>query len=317
MTNDGARDLLSVLRRAAAPVSGAALARRFGISRAAVHKRIEKLRVQGHRVTGTQRLGYRLRAGGDRFGPGLDLHGFGGPLLHRRRLGSTQDEAKDRAARGAPEGLIVVADRQVAGRGRRGRVWSSPAGGLWFSILLRPVVPPERAPTLALVAALDWAETLIARGIPAVVKWPNDVWAEGKKIAGILTEMALEPDRVQWMVLGVGVNVNNRPPALPDTAAASVREWVGPVSRSELLSDWLGRFARSYARHARAGFAPFRHAYNARSVLNGRWVTGVGPDGAVRGRAMGVDVEGRLRLAVGRRSVAVMGGDVSLVRPAR
>lgn len=317
MKIDGARELLSVLRRSAAPVSGAALARRFGISRAAVHKRIEKLRAQGHRVSGTQRLGYRWRAGGDRFDAALSLHGFAGPILHRRRVSSTQDEVKDRAARGAPEGLIVVADRQAAGRGRRGRAWSSPVGGLWYSMLLRPAVPPDRAPSLALVAALDWAETLRDRGVPAGVKWPNDVWADGKKVAGILTEMALEPDRVQWMVLGIGVNVNNRAPALPETAAASVRDWTGPVSRGELLSDWLGRFARSYARHVRDGFAPFQRGYNAHAVLNGRWVTGVGPDGPVRGRAMGVDAAGRLRLAVGRRAVSVWGGDVTLLRPDR
>lgn len=317
MKIDGARELLTLLRRAAAPVSGAALARRFGVSRAAVHKRIEKLRVQGHRVTGTQRLGYRFVAGGDRLDVSMDLRGFAGPLVHRRRVPSTQDEVKDRAARGVPEGLIVVADRQAAGRGRRGRVWSSPAGGLWYSLLLRPSTPPHRAPSLALVAALDWAETLRRRGVPAGVKWPNDVWADGKKIAGILTEMALEPDRVLWMVLGVGINVNNRAPTLPETATASVRDWTGPVSRGDLLSDWLGRFARSYARHDRAGFAPFQRAYNARSVLNGRWVTGVGPDGPVRGRALGVDADGRLRLAVGRRTVSVLGGDVSLLRPDR
>ncbi len=316
MKADGARDLLSLLRKAPGPLSGADLARRFGITRAAVHKRIEKLRAAGHRVTGTQRLGYRLRAGADGF-DAVALHGFAGPLLHRSVAPSTQDEVKDRAARGAPEGLIVVADRQRAGRGRRGRLWSSPAGGLWYSILLRPATAPAHAPSLALVAALDWAEVLRERGVPAGVKWPNDVWADGKKVAGILTEMALEPDRVQWMVLGIGVNVNNRAPAVPGAVAGSVRDWTGPTARGDLLSAWLARFARSYARHGRGGFAPFQRAYNARAVLNGRWVTGVGPDGPVRGRALGVDAAGRLRLSAGGRTVAVLGGDVSLLRPDR
>ncbi|MBK7206929.1 MAG: biotin--[acetyl-CoA-carboxylase] ligase [Elusimicrobia bacterium] len=316
MKTDGARALLALLRKAPGPLSGADLARRFGISRAAVHKRIEKLRAVGHRVTGTPRMGYRLRAGADGF-DAVPLHGFAGPLLHRPVVPSTQDEVKNRAARGAPEGLIVVADRQRAGRGRRGRVWSSPAGGLWYSILLRPAAAPAHAPSLALVAALDWADTLRARGVPAGVKWPNDVWADGKKIGGVLTEMALEPDRVQWMVLGIGVNVNNRAPVIPGVGTGAVRDWAGPTPRGELLSEWLARFARSYVRHARGGFAPFQRAYNTRSVLNGCWVTGVGPDGPVRGRALGVDPAGRLRLSAGGRTIAVVGGDVVLLRPAR
>ncbi len=217
----------------------------------------------------------------------------------------------------AEAGTLVIADRQTAGRGRLGRRWASPAGGLWFSLVLRPRIPPDRAPALALVAALDWAEVLALRGVPARVKWPNDVWAEGRKIAGILTEMSAEADRVHWLVLGVGVNVNNRPPRGAATPAGAVRDWAGPVRRDEILAEWLARFERSCRRFAREGFRPFRHLYARRSVLAaGTRVSFADAEGPGAGRVLGVDDAGRLRLAARGGAVVFSGGEVNLIRPA-
>ncbi|MBL8023714.1 MAG: biotin--[acetyl-CoA-carboxylase] ligase [Elusimicrobia bacterium] len=309
--------LLAYLQEAKTPLSGTALAERMGVSRAAVHKRIEKLRGEGHRITGTNRVGYRWSGAPTRLNPSLLKRGWVKQIFHAVVLGSTQDEAKGRAVAGAPEGTLVLADRQTQGRGRMGRRWVSPNGGLWFSLILRPEVQPDRAPALTLVAALDWVEVLRARGVPAGVKWPNDVWVDGKKIGGILTEMSSEMDRVHWICLGVGMNVNNRLPVGTAVPATSVSAWTGVLSRETLLNEWLARFSRSYARFVRSGFSPFRLAYERRSVLAGARVSFDDISGRREGRVRGMNAEGKLRMAVARGEVLCASGEVNLLRPVK
>lgn len=307
--------LLARLQGAKVPLSGTVLSGGLGISRAAIHKRIEKLRVAGHRIVGTPRVGYRW--GGS--SGGVDPRGVKGGLLtrvvHFRTIPSTQDHAKSLAVKGAGEGTLVVADRQSAGRGRMGRSWTAPVGGLWYSLILRPALPAHRVPALTLVAALEWVSVLKARGVPAGVKWPNDVWAEGKKIAGILTEMSAETDRVHWVVLGVGVNVNNRLPGSLPVPAAAVSSWTGPLPLEELLQEWVDRFSKRYVRFSLSGFAPFRSEYAEASVLQGARVSFEGPDGRTEGRVLGVDLEGRLRVSTVTGETTCSGGEVSLLRP--
>lgn len=307
--------LLSRLRGAKAPLSGTALAEALGVTRAAVHKRVRRWRAAGHRIIGTPRVGYRWAGAPGPWNSEALKEGIVTQVVHAKTLPSTQEEAKARAAQGAGEGTLVIADRQTAGRGRMGRPWSSPIGGLWFSLILRPRALPDRVPALTLVAALDWVEVLRARGVPAGVKWPNDVWAAGKKIAGILTEMSAETDRVHWVVLGVGVNVNNRPPTSASVAAASAAEWTGPIAPADVLGEWLGRFSKSYVRFCRSGFGPFRPAYERRALLTGRRVSFEGPEGRSAGRVLGVDETGRLRLSTAKGEASCGGGEVSLLRP--
>jgi BirA family biotin operon repressor/biotin-[acetyl-CoA-carboxylase] ligase len=307
--------LLLRLKGAKAPVSGTALADLWGVTRAAVHKRVQKLRAAGHRIEGTTRVGYHWAGSYARLDSESLKRGLVTQVVHFPVLGSTQDEAKSRATRGAGEGTLVIADRQTAGRGRMGRSWVSPVGGLWFSLVLRPVVPPDRVPALTLVAALDWVDLFRSLGVPAGVKWPNDVWADGKKIAGILTEMSAETDRIHWVAMGVGVNVHNRPPTDTPVPAASLSAWTKAVSPEGLLVDWLGRFSKSYARFCRSGFGPFRSAYEKRFLLKGGRVSFDGPEGRSVGRVLGVDERGRLRLSTAQGAVACVGGEVSLLRP--
>lgn len=308
---DGSSAVLEKLKEAVGPLSGADLARGLGVSRAAVHKRIEKLREAGEKIVGTQRVGYRYKGAVDRWNPAAFQGGLVTEMVSFPTLGSTQDQAKTRAAAGAAEGTLIAADRQTAGRGRWGRVWASPRGGLWYSLVLRPSIAPDRCPALTLVAALDWVRVLRRRGLDARVKWPNDVWVGEKKVAGILTEMSAETDRVHWVVMGVGLNVNNRPPAL--TEAASVSQWTGPVSRQDLLSEWLARFARSYGRFVRYGFGPFQEDFNRWSLLQGRRVRLEGTV-SMEGQVLGVDGFGRLRLKTPRGEKIGVGGEVSVVR---
>lgn len=307
--------LLLRLKGAKTPLSGTVLAEGLGVTRAAVHKRVQKLRAAGHRIAGTNRVGYRW---GGTSGPLNSLvlkEGIVTQVVHAKTFPSTQEEAKSRAVRGAGEGTLVIADRQTAGRGRMGRSWVSPVGGLWYSLILRPTVRPEGVPPLTLVAALDWVEVLRARGVPAGVKWPNDVWADGKKIAGILTEMSAETDRVHWVALGVGVNVNNRSPMSASVPATSVSAWTGVIALEGLLLEWLERFSKSYAQFCQTGFGPFRLAFEQRALLTGVQVSFEGPEGRSTGRVMGVDTAGRLRLSTVKGERVCVGGEVSLLRP--
>jgi BirA family biotin operon repressor/biotin-[acetyl-CoA-carboxylase] ligase len=303
------------LKGAKAPLSGTRWAEELGMTRSSVHKRIQKLRAAGHRIAGTNRVGYRWEGTSGRCDPEALKGGIATDVVYLKSIKSTQDETKARAVRGAPEGTLVIADRQTAGRGRLGRSWISPRGGLWYSLLLRPTIRPDWVPALTLVAALDWVEVLCARGIPAGVKWPNDVWAEGKKIAGILTEMSAETDRVHWVVLGVGVNVNNPLPASSVVPAASVSSWTGPLPLENLWADWRDRFSETYVQFCRSGFGPFRSAYEKRALLTGSPVSFEAPEGRIAGRALGVDEGGRLRVSTAKGTVTCAGGDVSLLRP--
>ncbi|MBI4396413.1 MAG: biotin--[acetyl-CoA-carboxylase] ligase [Elusimicrobia bacterium] len=261
--------LLSSLRAATGGfVSGSRLAAELGLTRAAVHKHACRLRARGFEVSGTNRMGYRL-------GPspnGLDLSAVQGPLgnpsFHFQVISSTQEEAKRRALQGAAEGTLVVADRQTAGRGRLGRRWESPFGGLWYSLVLHPVLRPGQVPGLVLVAAMDWVRVIRREtGVPALVKWPNDVWVEGRKLAGILTEMSSEIDRIHWVVMGIGLNLNNPPPRRTVCPAASLSELTGaPVPRQKVLTAWLQVFSKSYKRFLSDGFSAFRVDFDELSI---------------------------------------------------
>lgn len=308
-------ELMDLLLSASGPLSGAALAERFGMTRAGVHKRIQALRARGYAVSGTQRVGYRWVGPTDVVDPAVLRRGLVRSVRHAGVTLSTQDDVKKRAALGEPEGYLMIADRQRSGRGRRGSSWVSAFGGLWYSLLLRPAGPPSGALAISLVAALDWVDVLRARGVPAAVKWPNDVWADGKKIAGLLVEMSSETDRVEWMVLGVGVNVNNRPPQGTAIPAGAVAEWTGPVRRGGLLADWLDRFSASYAVYKQKGFPAFQRHFERRSLLTGQTVTFDGQAGPEKGRVSGVDQDGRLRVSTARGPLVVSGGDVHWVRP--
>jgi BirA family biotin operon repressor/biotin-[acetyl-CoA-carboxylase] ligase len=307
-------DLLSSLRRAKGPLSGAALAKASGLSRAAIHKQIQKLRAQGHRISGVNRLGYRLESAADVFDGSAFPAGWGRPFFYFEETTSTQEEAKSRAARGLEAGALFIAGRQTAGRGRLGRTWESPAGGLWYSLVLRPEMPPAAVPSLTLVAALDWALTLQdATGLDAKVKWPNDVWVGKRKVAGILTEMSSEADRVHWVVLGVGLNVNNAPPAGTLAPAASLKSLTGRAwSRQDLLAAWLKRFRTSLTLHQRKGFAARRAAFSRHSLLTGREVSFERDGGEALGKVTGVDAEGRLLVRTARWTEALTAGDVKL-----
>jgi BirA family biotin operon repressor/biotin-[acetyl-CoA-carboxylase] ligase len=306
-------------------VSGEAISGKLGLSRAAVWKHVEALRGHGYRIDAVPARGYRLAAVPDRLTPLelrplLNTHDIGRELHCFDEIGSTSDRAKELAAEGVEHGAVVLADRQTAGRGRRGRAWiSPPRRNVTFSVVLRPDLPPSRAPELTLVASVAVCDALRQAGVDAGIKWPNDLFASGKKIGGILTELAADPDRVQWVVVGVGVNVNARaedfPPELRDQATSVALERGEPAPRALFAAACLTGLEEWLDRHAEHGFDEIRSAWRERNVTLGRWVVVRSDAGEVEGTADDLDPSGALlvRAADGRvhRFVA---GDVSLSR---
>jgi len=203
-------------------VSGEALSNKIAVSRSAVWKHICKLREEGYVIESSPKKGYLLRKAPDLLFPneireGLDTKVFGKrDIVYFTETDSTNTRAKDLAARGAPEGTLVISERQTKGRGRKGRSWFSPSqGGIYTSLILRPSISPSEAPKITLLSAVVVAETLRSlTGLSAIIKWPNDILINGKKIAGILTEMSTEMDAIDYIVVGLGLNVNT--PDFPD-----------------------------------------------------------------------------------------------------
>lgn len=321
MSDDAPGDrIVQWLRESFEPLSGEELARRLGCTRAAVHKHMDALRAAGWTIEARHAQGYVLLGAPDR----LDAAALGPHLVGRwRRIvwlaetDSTQRVARELARDGCEEGTCVVAEAQTAGRGRLGRSWHSPPGtNVYLSIVLRPPLPPGRVPQLALVAGLAVADAVA--GVPGLVprlKWPNDVVLDGRKAAGILTEMEAEVERVHHVVAGIGLNVNAAefPPELAGRATSLCLGVGRLVDRAAVTGALLAAFERRYERFIAEGFAPVRREWEERSWLGGKEVRVAAPEGEIRGRVLGLDEDGALRLETPSGERLVVGGEVTLV----
>ena len=311
--------------RHGAHLSGEALSRSIGLSRTAVWKHIQELRETGCDIEAQPHLGYRLREAEQvllpetvaAFRPRQHMR-LGEPLECSTSLPSTNDRAKELAAAGATHGTSVLAWRQTRGRGRLGREWSSPAGGLWLSLILRPPLSPAEVPRLTLVSAVAVAEAVEqATGLRPSIKWPNDLLLDGRKVCGILTELSAEADRVAYVVVGIGLNANlgaGQLPAQAATPATSLQLALGrKVPLPSLAATVLDRLGEWYSRFLAEGFDPVRSRWVERSATLGRFVTASLPGGAISGTAVDLAEDGALvvRLADGTRR-AVLAGDVTL-----
>jgi len=198
----------------------------------------------------------------DRFQEGLRTKRFGRNIVFLREVGSTNDFAKELAGYGAVEGTVVVAETQTAGRGRLGRGWVSPVGGLWFSVILRPELKPAEAVRLVFVAGLAVAEVLRELyGVRVETKWPNDVLVKGRKVCGILTEMNTTGEKVNCVIVGVGVNANFEVKKVfredLKTVATSLENELGrKVRLEELFRALLEKLENIYALFLKEGFGP-------------------------------------------------------------
>ena len=323
MTTDS--KILSALRANSAGVSGADLAGQLNVSRAAVWARIEELRRIGYEIEARPHSGYRLLGEPDvlladdllaRLGKtrviGRDIRVF-------EQTASTNDVVEKLARDGVREGVVVFAESQTGGRGRLGRKWISPARkGLWFSVLLRPDLRPQEATQLTVASAVALRRAIAAEtGLHPEIKWPNDVWIAGKKVAGILTEMSAEPDRIRHIVLGIGVDVNLNAGEFPTDLrklATSLKIEAGrALSRADLAVAILRELDTDYARICGGEVARVSDEWQAHCQTIGRNVTIRIGDRAIRGRAEALDDDGALLLRTEHGHLEhFMGGDVTL-----
>jgi BirA family biotin operon repressor/biotin-[acetyl-CoA-carboxylase] ligase len=243
-------------------ISGARIAREIGVSRSTVWRWVERLRELGVRVKGQQSAGYFLEKVPDILTPDLlrkRMKGklFGKRVYHFFKTDSTNRVAMELGYAGEPEGAVILAEEQTAGRGRSGRSWHSERGaGLYVTLLLRPRLSPVQAPLLTMLAGLSAHSAIQAQtGLSAELKWPNDILMDGKKVGGILTEMHAEPTQVRFVIVGIGINTNQEKfPHDIASLATSLRKESGRThSRLELLVRLLNEFESDYNRFLREG----------------------------------------------------------------
>ena len=311
------RVLASLVRAGAAGVSGEALAADLGCSRAAVHRHVEGLRREGLGIEGGHD-GYRLGEDADPVVPMLVSPRLrppvAGPVLWSPETGSTNDDVIAQARAGAGEGLVIGADRQSAGRGRRGRTWLAASGhALLVSVLLRPDVPPVDAGLLPIVVAVAAAEAL---GPAARIVWPNDILVGGRKMAGILCEMSADQERVAWAVAGIGVNVRSAP-ALEDARweGGALGDLGDPPARADLLVDLLSALGRRYAQWVGGDAVGVLDAFATRDALADRKITVSLAGEEIAGVGAGTDGLGRLRLRTPAGERLLGAGEVVRVAP--
>lgn len=250
---------------------------------------------------------------------GLKTKILGRRVFCFRSIASTNDTGFLMAESGAKEGTLLIADRQSKGKGRLGRSWHSPPKvGLWFSLILRPKVLPSQAPGLSLAAALALAETIEAyTSLEVEIKWPNDCLINGRKVAGILTELSAELDKINFVVVGVGVNVNHKksdfPLSLRRKATSLFLASNKSISRVRLLQDFLVRFEEIYSQFVTEGLKPILPRLKKRAHLLGKKVKLQLGKKVFRGLAAGLDSSGSLILETKTGREVVTAGEVTIV----
>lgn len=323
--------ILTILKESGGYVSGQDLCSRLGVSRTAVWKAIKQLEEEGCRIEAVRNKGYRLTAVEDgitqaQIGSLLKTKYMGRNLVYFAETDSTNIQIKRLAEAGSPEGTLVVAESQTAGKGRRGRSWFSPPGSsIFMSYLLRPNILPYHASMLTLLAGMACARAVREEtGLKAEIKWPNDLVLSGKKICGILTEMSTELEEIHYIFTGIGINVNQTefPEEIRNTATSlklerekqQEKEGCREFSRSVLIASCMKWFEDYYERFLFSGdFSQLKEEYESMLVNLNREVLVLDPAGEYSGVCRGIDAMGRLLVELPHKEVkAVLSGEVSV-----
>lgn len=306
-------------------VSGELLSSRLQISRAAISKQVRKLKEDGYRIETSTKKGYLLQDRSDlllaqEIQEGLKTRIFGKKeLICFKETDSTNIQAKILAAAHAPEGTMVAAETQTLGLGRKKRTWFAPAGdGIYASLILRPVIAPEQASRITLTAAVAVAEALISITRLAVqIKWPNDILINGKKAAGILTEISTEMDSIDHVIVGLGINVNTAkdtfPAELREKATSIFIETGQPFSRIAILKAYLEHFECYYNMLQKTGFAEISNRWKALSNVTGKYIAVQTIAKKYFGHMVDIDSDGALLLKDSRGKIhRIVSGDLSV-----
>jgi len=306
-----AKDILKFLREKEY-ISGEALAKKLGISRVAIWKQIQKLKDKGYEITSDQNLGYCLISRPDLLLPqeiqrGLSTNYIGKKIYYFPELKSTNIMAKEKTlhrAEGIDEGRLIIAERQSAGKGRLGREWFSPAGGIWLSVILYPQLLPSYISRITLMTAVAVVRAIkICTQIESQIKWPNDILINEKKVCGILTEMSAELDMISWVVVGIGINANIDHQDFPEDIqenTISLKETLGKeISRVKLVQTFLQEFEKYYEILKRREFFSILKEWKLYSHTLGRKIRIDMGEKIVTGEAVDINEEGALILKKG------------------
>ncbi|MBP1961928.1 biotin--[acetyl-CoA-carboxylase] ligase [Paenibacillus aceris] len=305
-------------------VSGEEISRRLNVSRTAIWKHIEELRAAGYEFEAAPRKGYRLVSKPDKWQVTELLQGMRTKVLGQKvhiygEVDSTQTIAHSLVASGAPEGTLVLAEAQTAGRGRMGRAWHSPAGkGIWMSLVLTPRVPVYFMPQLTLLSAVALCRSIqkVCR-VDIGIKWPNDLLIKGKKVSGILLESSGEDERLKYVIAGIGISVNLKvddyPEELRKVATSLAIESGTEIKRETLVQEFLLEFEELYALYLEEGFSPIRLLWEALSVTLKRPIRTYTPNGVIEGFADSLDDSGALTVITENgEKIKVYSGDIEL-----
>lgn len=295
------KDVLDFLKAQDGFVSGEEISRNLKISRTAVWKHIARLRTEGYLIEAVPHLGYKIISIPDKLLPEeisyqLNTKVIGQSLFYYETLGSTMDTAFELGLKGFPEGTVVFAESQTKGRGRLGRSWFSPKEkGIYLSLLLRPEFLPQEAPKITLMTAVSISEAIKKiTGLSVLIKWPNDIVVGGKKLAGILTELDAEADKIKFINIGIGINVNSSKSFLP-LDATSLKEEIGTeLSRIELAREVLRAIEGNYFILKDKGFKPILEKWLASSAILGKRIEISSQNRIICGEAQDIDMDGAL-----------------------
>ena len=316
-------EILKLLRESpSAFLSGEEVSRRLKVSRTAVWKRMKRLRTLGYEIEASTRSGYRLIRSPDLLLPSeikplLKTKWIGKTVHHFHVLDSTNSKAYQLALNGADEGEVVISESQGKGKGRLGRQWFSPPYlNLYLSVILRPKISPHQASLITLMAAVATADAIQKfSGLLPLIKWPNDILLGGRKIAGLLNEIHSETDRIHFVILGIGMNLNMDEKMFPEeirTVATSLKIEMGRmISRKAFLQALLQELEKWYTIFMRQGGAVILKAWRDRAQIKGRGVKVTSFGETLVGRAIDVDSDGALILKTedGERR-RVVAGDI-------
>jgi BirA family transcriptional regulator, biotin operon repressor / biotin---[acetyl-CoA-carboxylase] ligase len=317
--------ILGALRAHPDGISGAQLAEHLGISRAAIWARMDDLRKVGYEIAAAPHFGYKLVSSPDALHADDLLARLGKTRVVGRAIQvfeqttSTNDVAEKLARDGVKEGVVIFAESQTKGRGRLGRKWLSPGRkGLWFSVLLRPGLRPQETTQLTVISATALRRAIQkVTGLTADIKWPNDLLLNGRKVAGILTELSAEVDRVRHVIIGIGLDVNQEadqfPSELQKVATSLSLEAGHPISRAELATEILRELDADYERVTTGQFPAVADEWEAACITIGKNVTVHVGDRKFTGRAESLDDDGALLVRTEHgRLERITGGDVIL-----
>jgi BirA family transcriptional regulator, biotin operon repressor / biotin---[acetyl-CoA-carboxylase] ligase len=288
-------------------LSGQHLAELIGCSRTAVWKHIEELRKEGFELEAVRNKGYRIlgtpeKVTADEVRLGLTTNFIGRNIHYVESVESTQKIAHRLASEDAPEGTVILAEEQLSGRGRMARKWHSPKyTGIWMSMIIRPNIPLSNAPQLTLLSAVAIVQAIeeMTDLIPEI-KWPNDILINGKKVTGILTELQAEADRIHSIIIGIGINVNQKkedfPLELQEIATSLFIENRETVSRAELIRSIFKHFERLYTLYLEQGFLPIKLLWEGYASSIGKYIKARTVKNTIEGKALGITNDGVLQL---------------------